>query len=112
LRNLIPRFHDPNNSLLAIVKNPTRRNSIMTSSVGASRFAFVAPAFLFGALAMGGAARAAAFDFTDTVQTYDVTTSGICDITAAGGQGAGGGGGAIIGGDALSSPNLSCPKIN
>src|ERR1700677_3461900 len=71
----------------------------MTSSVEASRFAFVAPGLLFGALVMSGAARAANFYFTDNVQTYDVTTSGIYDITAAGGQGAGGGGRAIIGGD-------------
>jgi hypothetical protein len=55
---------------------------------------------LFGVCAMGGAAQAAMFDFTDTVQTYDVVTSGIYDITAAGGKGNGCNcGGAVIAGD-------------
>jgi hypothetical protein len=59
-----------------------------------------ASAVLFWALAASGGARATTFDFTDTLQTYDVLTTGIYDITAAGGQGGGsGGGGAIIGGD-------------
>jgi hypothetical protein len=57
------------------------------------------PPFFSARFVVGGAARAANFYFTDNVQTYDVTTSGIYDITAAGGQGAGGGGRAIIGGD-------------
>jgi hypothetical protein len=58
-----------------------------------------ASAMLAGALAIGGAARATTFGFTDTVQTYDVSASGIYDITAAGGQGGAEGGGAVIGGD-------------
>ena len=60
-----------------------------------------ASAVLFWALAASGGARATTFDFTDTLQTYDVLTTGIYDIMrAAGGQGGGsGGGGAIIGGD-------------
>ena len=55
-------------------------------------------------LSAGGAAQATTFLFTDTVQTFDVTTTGVYDITAYGGQGgfgspSAGGGGAEIGGD-------------
>jgi hypothetical protein len=58
-----------------------------------------ASALVFWALAIGGGARATTFDFTGAVQTFDVLTTGIYDITAAGGQGGFGGGGAVIGGD-------------
>jgi hypothetical protein len=60
----------------------------------------ISAAVFVGVLAAAGAANAATFGFTDTVQTYDVLTTGVYDITAAGGQ-AGGGftGGAVIGGD-------------
>jgi PEP-CTERM motif len=58
-----------------------------------------ASALLFSALALGGGARAATFDFTDSVQSYDVLTTGIYDITASGAQGGFESGGAVIGGD-------------
>lgn len=58
-----------------------------------------ASALVFWALAIGGGARATTFDFAGAVQTFDVLTTGIYDITAAGGQGGFGGGGAVIGGD-------------
>jgi len=71
----------------------------MTFAIPASRTALIASALLFGALAVGGGARAATYGFTDGVQGYDVLTTGIYDITAAGAQGGAEGGGAVIGGD-------------
>jgi hypothetical protein len=62
----------------------------------------LAAALFLGALAAGGAAHATTvFDYTGTVQTYDVTTPGVYDITAYGAQGGGAfpGKGAQIGGD-------------
>jgi hypothetical protein len=82
----------------------------MKDGIEASGIALSISAAVFvGALAAGGAAHAATFGFTDTVQTYDVPTTGVYDITAAGGQGGFipdlkvvflGGEGAVVGGDA------------
>jgi PEP-CTERM motif len=65
-----------------------------------------AGALFLGVLSAGGAAQATTFLFTGTVQTFDVTTTGVYDITAYGAQGGGGfpmvgagGLGAEIGGD-------------
>jgi len=60
----------------------------------------LAAALLLGAL-WAAAAHATVFDYTGTVQTFDVTTTGLYDITAYGAQGGGadGGEGAEIGGD-------------
>jgi hypothetical protein len=66
----------------------------------------LAAAFLIGALSAGDAAQATTvFDYTGTVETFDVTTTGVYDITAFGAQGGGyasfgaGGLGAEIGGN-------------
>jgi hypothetical protein len=50
-----------------------------------------AGALFLGVLSAGGAAQATTFLFTGTVQTFDVTTTGVYDITAYGAQGGGGG---------------------
>jgi hypothetical protein len=91
-------------SLLAEViaaERPTYDCNLMNIIIKAGGIGLSVSAAVFAsALAAAGAANAATFGFTDSAQTYDVPTTGVYDITAAGGQ-AGGGftGGAVIGGD-------------